>query len=1542
MKVSHVRFHVFSEEEIESLSVCEVSSSHLYDAGLPHPSSVLDPRMGTTDKRISCSTCLHSAKDCPGHTGHINLAREIYHPLFVDVVLKLLRIVCFFCSKCLLEPEQHVLVASETFANPKKRLQRLTLLCKTKKVCPHCKGPVAKYTKRNLGIHIEWPSNAVFEDEDEKQHAQAPFTATRAYQILKHMSEDDRTFFGFSDTHPKSLILRKLLVPSPSIRPSLMIAEGTSTRTKGNDELTLKLQDIVKLNRQLAEGASEKTNAFVYEQLQGNVAQLMSRDSSGASARRKNGGRISSIKSIKDQIESKNGTVRRFIMGKRSNYSSRSVIGPDPTLDVDQLYVPYTVAASMTLPEQVCEFNRDALTRRVLMGANLVGGASFVDALNGSRIDLSVLSREKRERILLRNGMTVHRTLQDDDYVLFNRQPSLHQESMMGHRVKIGAPNDSRTFRINLACCKSYNADFDGDEMNMHVPQSLGAQSEIRHLFHVKQHLLTPSTNRPIISACQDTLIGAYLLTRRDNFFTRGEVFQLFMLCRYLETVALPPPAIVWPMPLWTGKQILSHLLPSNMYLTKTVRGKHYDRLSDDTVCIHDGELVHGRLCKKTLGACEHGIVHLLALDFSFETAMNFLSDVQRMVIESMRTSGFSIGLDDCMVSNVVHREMSTIIDDRIRAIEDDATRSDESAFRLTQSALDDAGTVAIKHATQAGNAIVDCVHSGAKGSNLNLTQIIACVGQQTVGGDRPTALPAFEDSTHPCARGFVPNSYLLGMTPQQSFQHMQGGRTGIIDTAIKTASTGYVQRKLSKYLENIVIAHDGSVREGQNVVLHKYGGDGYCGKFVESVRVPILTMGDAMVLQAYPFVPLSLLPTLLHHRDALQHARSLFPGTIDVVFRLPYNAERAVKMHRARPHECVCTMDDIHEFIETLEVDAHALKLHTWIALCRHRGTTARRVLAALHARLDRARIQAAEPVGLIASTSIGEPTTQLCLNTFHFAGCSQKSVMGVPRLVELLDGSSNIKTPISKVFFTEPIPLHIGHDIAKRLVHTSLHELILESTPLSTFEDPIDALHAMVRLGDEAPSNCGWSFVLNKPLMQTRHIDLLSVETAVLQFSPCLEAYVSQRKMEVWKCHVRLREAGTSEDMRTLATALHQEVVVTGGSPRIQNATARQDYVSYRAGDGSVAENNEVVVETEGSDLLFLLKLDGVDARRTLSNDVMEVISTLGIEIGLRVLEYEITRVLSYDGTYINQRHIQLLAEAMCFSGHLVAVNRHGFSKSDNHSVLTHCSFEQTFDTLATACLFNDEDSCTSHVTGALFFGNTIPVGTGCVELRTPPKTTVPQNTPTLPFVGRRRGKQQKQSDTDPEWDFFADPLVQWQAKKARMEWENAADDGDEDPWATASHTVPGSAYHKNASTNLFFECPAEPLPWCPTHDVIQTLPGAYATTLVEETGEPEEDDPIDNTSFSFDEPEEEEKTTTCAPHTDDSEDVFMPQSPVLLRGERVFTPLSPVWRSPSPAYDPLQPPSPAYDPLQPPSPAYDPLQPPSPTYDPLHPPA
>ena len=1964
MQVDNVRFHLFSEEEVEALSVCEISSSSLYDGSLPHDHSVLDARLGTTDRRLRCSTCLHSVAQCPGHTGHVRLHRACYHPLFMDVILKLLRSVCHCCSRLLLDTESG---PSHTVKG-KKWLQQVVLKCKTKTKCLHCESPQPKYQKRHFHISTTW--------DDGEDHPL--FTADKAYQIFKHVSEDDRAFLGFEETHPKSLILRNVIIPSPAIRPSMMISESSS-RHKGHDELTLKLQDIVKLNRQMKEAMEAGHDpTYLHEQLQGNLGQLMSRDSSLASQKRKNGGRITTIKSIKDQIESKFGIVRRHMMGKRANFSSRSVIGPDPTIDVDELHVPYTVAAKMTLPAQVCAFNRHALEARIRVGANQVGGANFVVCLDGTKIDLALLSAEKRQQIVLREGMVVHRTLQDDDYVLFNRQPSLHQESMMAHRVKVGDVHDSRTFRINLATCKSYNADFDGDEMNMHVPQSVHSQAEMRSLFHVKEHVVTPSTNRPIIACCQDTLIGAYLLTRRDKFFQRAEVFQMLMVCKYCTTTTLPMPAIVWPMPLWTGKQVLSMLFPPNMCLTKTVRGP-YDRMSDHTVCIRRGELLHGRICKKTLGATELGIVHVLSQDFSFQTALDFISDVQRLVIESMRGSGFSIGLDDCMVDAATQDRMTILIDKHIASADPE---SEDSVFQQAQAALDGSGKMALDYAAKHNNAILDCVLSGAKGSNLNLTQIMACVGQQTMAGQRPEALPSFVPNENPvCAKGFVPNSYLLGLSARQCFQHMQGGRTGIIDTAIKTAGTGYLQRKLSKYMENVRVEHDGTVRDEGRLLSCTYGGDGFCAKYLETVHLHIVRMSEEEMCVAYPYVPARWRARLQQYVAALQSCRLALAEVLETDFRLPFNVERIIAMEGPGNTERWCTDADLDRFIEELDAEAFALRTHCVLSLF-YPAHVSTKTLASLHRRLQRARINASEAVGLVAATSIGEPTTQLTLNsveyhtdlvirwhqgssnacigetidallaryddrvqypspdtaylpladgvaealtvdddgrvswkaleavtrhppnnpdgshtlvkittrsgrtvtatkaksflvvegdkvvtkagsdlkvgdqipvlralpdedcreidlaayldpkefvftttmerahatmmntpkghtwyqsfadrlpysrsdscrvafersaylkipgfvytkmhnhrttgisqiitldrsfgffvgaylaegcctehqthianncpmyrdraaewpssmgiqhhvtnekdriknggisisimfhstllstllgkwcnqgswnkrvpsfayaapkcfvvglldgylsgdgtvhkngsinassrskaliegisllltrmdvpstlghdmvagslqhrlyitihnaqrlhaqmtlsvpakeqrlhdattktrprkspstlndvfidpvvtieevvsehpyvydltvadtrnmvtacgltqrdTFHFAGCSQKSVMGVPRITELLDGSTNMKTPIATVYLTQNVPLPLAERVAKSLVHTALSELVTDSFLLETFEDPIDRLHDVVT--PIAPSCPGYAFVLDKPRLQARRIHIKAVERAIVAFSPWIDAYASEITMDTWKVHVRLLAPDASEaDMRTMATALLDTIVINGGSPKIRDASAREECVTTRGEDGVLVDRSMVRIETEGSDLPFLLSLPGIDPTRTISNNVMEVIDTLGIEIGLQVLLHEILNVLTFDGTYINRRHVELLCESMCFHGHLVPVNRHGLSKMDC-PVLTHCSFEQTFDTLVNASLFNEGDSATRHVTGAIMFGNPVPLGTGTVELYAE-RTPAPR--PSLPFIGLKRPREKK--DQAKHWKFFAEPLREWQRSQAVL--EAPVEEDEVDPWAEGP-------WAEGPLDNVWMQ----PIPWgqVPGMPSIEgfgnsTLPGAYMVppTIVSPT-------------ICEEEPSAPVAIIPCPPPRT-VKTMFEPLSPEVSNGRTDFTPLSPSMHRPaSPAYVPSSPAHDPYDPNHPAHPASPAYVPSSPSYDPNHP--
>ena len=789
-EVSRVRLHLLSGEEIEQLSVCEITTSNLYLHSLPHDNGVIDARLGSSDRRIFCSTCYNSMEKCPGHAGFLKLHAPIFHPLFLDSVLKVLRCVCFFCSSLLVEPPPSNLPRHHR----KKYLQALAMVCKTKKTCRLCGGAQPKYTKKNLGIHARFEPDTTFEDEEERAMATAKFDARKAQQILGHAPEATLAALQFVDTHPRSMVLSTLLIMSPAVRPSVMISDGA--RSKGQDELTIKLADIAKINNQLGTALEMGTpTTTLVESLQANVAQYMSKDTTGNSQKRKSGGRQSAVKSIKDRSEGKFGQVRRYVMAKRCNRNARSVIGPDPTLDVDELGVPIQIAMSQTYPERVTDFNLQALVARVRNGAGSLAGAAIVDALNGKKINLAIIDAAKRAQIVLRPGMVVHRFLRDGDLVVFNRQPSLHQESMMAHRVKI---LPGKTFRLNLAVCKAYNADFDGDEMNLHCPQSLAAHAEMKELMHVSKHIVTPSTNRPLIAACQDTVIGAYLMTRKDSFFDRGEFMQLMMVCRY-QSFDLPPPAIVHPRALWTGKQVFSHVVPPRTYLDKVVRnGPGFDPLDaqERTVVVRDGRLLCGRICKKTIGAVELGFVHLICQDVGEEPANQFLSDLQRLVVAFMRSAGFSIGLGDCILDAQTQTDISDAVAGKFAALKAATGRTEDQTFSLLQQVADVAGQLALDRAAGTNNQILNCIDSGAKGSNLNFAQIAAVVGQQVVNGNRilpapQRTLPACIDFSDPTNTGFVANSYLLGLSAQEAFFHQMGGREGIIDTSIKTASTG-------------------------------------------------------------------------------------------------------------------------------------------------------------------------------------------------------------------------------------------------------------------------------------------------------------------------------------------------------------------------------------------------------------------------------------------------------------------------------------------------------------------------------------------------------------------------------------------------------------------------------------------------------------------------------------------------------------------------------------------------------------------------------
>ena len=502
-EVVEVAFGVLSEQEILRSAVTEVVNPVLYTHSIPTDDGLNSLKLGTSDSRIRCSTCRKSVRECPGHSGALRLAVPLYHVAYLETTLKVLRSVCFWCS-ALLAPAsaQH----SRRAGSSKKALAAMALAGKAVRECPVCRGPQPSYVRQGAVIDRAWPADQTFASEAEGEAAHRRFDARVAQTILRHISDDDIQKLGMdvNVSRPSDMIVSTLVVPPVAIRPSVTVDDGS--RTRGQDDLTIKLNDILKTNIQLKEALKEsKTSdvARLTETLQLHLSIYMDKDNSTAvqQAQRRPTTRGGACKSVASKLGGKKGRVRGNLMGKRCDFSSRSVITGDARMDIDRVGVPMYVALTQTVPERATSWNLDALRARVLVGAKKLEGAHMVLKRDGRRTALALCVNRDAVAANLEVGDVVERYLQNGDPVVFNRQPSLHKSSMQGHLAQI--MKVGRSFRLPVPDTSPYNADFDGDEMNLHVPQTLEARAEVRHIMNVSSQIVSPQANAPIIGCIQ-------------------------------------------------------------------------------------------------------------------------------------------------------------------------------------------------------------------------------------------------------------------------------------------------------------------------------------------------------------------------------------------------------------------------------------------------------------------------------------------------------------------------------------------------------------------------------------------------------------------------------------------------------------------------------------------------------------------------------------------------------------------------------------------------------------------------------------------------------------------------------------------------------------------------------------------------------------------------------------------------------------------------------------------------------------------------------
>ena len=831
-EIKSLEFGIYSTDEIKNLSVVEVSSTKKYGIN-----SIYDSRMGPLDDS-KCQTCGKDAIGCVGHFGHISLVSPLIHPLYVKEVITILRCICIDCKRLKLTRE-HLKLKGLNFPPGEEECQKrhskksVYKILNKINICTQCKSPQPTY-RHNSADSIITMTIVV----EKKKHT-IEITPEEIYRVLHAISEEDLFTMGYITRlmTPSSLIMHNILVLPPCSRP--YVKDGANVC---DDDLSNQYLDILKANNRLKdpEVTSQKYNKNI-QTLKFRIATTF--NNSAGRAKHTTNGRP--VKCIKTRISGKDGQMRANIMGRRAEQTARTVIGPDSTLRNGEMIVPVEIAHTLTIPVRVTNSNFNEIKKAVYSHK----ARYLIRQMDGSqetrRINLDHALSSQNSHFKIKIGDIVERTLVDGDYVVLNRQPTLHKASMMAFKIFV---KSAKTFRFNLACTKAFNADFDGDEMNIHVPQTLEAQTEVKELSTVKQNLVNGQSSKMNICLVQDAILGAYLMTKRKDAIPVGKFFQCCMrilhgeknrLLTTSEIVAgidriknvFEQNGQVWN----TGRGLISLILPPDFDYCRP----------DDELTIKNGVVLSGFLTKATIGNAHNCIPHHLFTEYSAEWCMSFIDNIQFVATEWLQNFGFSIGIGDCFRKGTA----------KCRAVEDslhkcfmeaacveNRTRNPVIKESRINGALTKAKDIGMKIATASllpTNNFISTVKSGSKGDFFNIAQITGLLGQQNISGKRipnfinngNRSIPHYELHTNlpPSkkyeARGMIASSFINGLNPREFFFHACSGREGMSDTAVGTAVSGYIQRRIVKLQEDMRVQYDGTVRdETQRIFQFQYG----------------------------------------------------------------------------------------------------------------------------------------------------------------------------------------------------------------------------------------------------------------------------------------------------------------------------------------------------------------------------------------------------------------------------------------------------------------------------------------------------------------------------------------------------------------------------------------------------------------------------------------------------------------------------------------------------------------------------------------------
>ncbi|KAK4191079.1 hypothetical protein QBC35DRAFT_460490 [Podospora australis] len=1435
-----LQFGIQSKQDIVSQAVLEVSDNLLYDvenARQPFPHGPLDKRLGTSKpKGELCETCHQGLDECPGHFGHVRLPLPVFHIGYLKYIQSTLQNICKSCSKVLLlETERrHFLkeLRRPGIDNMKRTaiLKRINEQCRKVKSCYYCgsvQGTIRKLSVMKL-VHDKFVSytkstaqkkvapeskvefDASFENakrytpdlEKHTRRAMDDMNPLKVLNLFKAISPTDCELLGLNPTEgrPEMFLWQYIPAPPICIRPSVQQESASN-----EDDITSKLAEIILyagvLRESLKKGIAVPVIMEQWEFLQLQVGMYVNSDVPGLNQP----GFGKTIRGFCQRLKGKQGRFRGNLSGKRVDFSGRTVIGPDPNLSIEQVAVPQLVAKNLTYPERVNNANIEKLRQCVRNGPEVWPGAHYI-IKDDKKFSLKFAEGRKKLAEQLEIGSVVERHLEDDDIVLFNRQPSLHKLSIMSHRAKI---RPWRTFRLNECVCTPYNADFDGDEMNLHVPQTEEARAEAINLMGVKNNLCTPKNGEPIIAATQDFITAAYLLSGKNQFFDRKSFTYICTQMLLGEThLELPPPSILRPRALWTGKQIFNVLMRPNkespVLVNLEAKNKIYKAQrngyapdmdeNDSYLVVRNSEVMCGRMDKSTVGGGKkNSVFYVILRDFGPDHAVVAMNRLAKLCARTLTLRGFSIGVGDVLPSDALTQSKAVLVKraevecDKLIETYKKGKLEKAPGCDLEETLENSVSGILSKVRQQAGdycvenlsnnNAPLIMAKSGSKGSDINVAQMIALVGQQIIGGKRVAdgfqdrTLPHFpKNARQPASKGFVRNSFYTGLYPPEFLFHAISGREGLVDTAVKTAETGYMSRRLMKSLEDLSTQYDDTVRTSEGgIVQFQYGADRLDPVDMEGSAQPVdftRTWNHTQTI-TWNNKDEGLTPSQIQQecKKILDKERAKYPrhhlvtqkpiNYSDEEIRTSYDRDvlmavdefesarvylnsirdyitgHATKLAKARKSVGLdpCIPDNDRAMKEAvasvMEVDppedeAKAQKMCDLVAKVSKVNLETFIEMCLL--KYKKAKVEPGHAVGAVGAQSIGEPGTQMTLKTFHFAGVAGMSItQGVPRIKEIINASKVISTPVISCPLENKKSIEAARVVKGRIEKTYISDVI------QYIQD--DWLPDVARIALQLD---------NKALDDLRQLGITTRDIAdAIVNNKKLKLKVVKDDLRVYKDRIEVLVQNTWEDATAArkaarVRAANIEKGLTISSKADESAADFQLRVNFLkrtlplvpiAGYPEAAraiiqtddKNSENKVLVEGYGLQACMTTEGVIGTKCVTNSVMECRDVLGIEAARTTIAREIGAVMN--DMNIDPRHMELLADVMTYKGEILGITRFGLAKMRD-SVLQLASFEKTPDHLFDAAAGMKRDRI-QGVSECIIMGKSMSIGTGAFQV-------------------------------------------------------------------------------------------------------------------------------------------------------------------------------------------------------------------------------